>query len=296
MAWRQLFRIKPDVIYINSLFSTATQSNLIQVLLYSLFNKCRVIIAPRGELDEGALAIKSTKKKVFVFLFKLFVGRKIIFHATTEKEKEFIKRQLKNQVLVAENIPTVLTEQSTRIKLPNRSKFIFISRICTKKNLLFALNCLKNINIDGELEFTIIGPVEDAAYWKKCEIVIDQLPSNIKCIVLGAFPHHQIQGKLAANHYMLFPTMAENFGHIIYESLINGLPVVISDNTPWDNGYDNGVFAYSLAEEKSFIDRVENFHRLQQPEYDILSKNAFEYAKSKVNLELIKTQYFKLFN
>src|SRR5437588_12260467 len=52
-SWRQLFKIKPDVIYINSLFSTATQPNLFQVLFYAHFYKCKIIIAPRGELDEG---------------------------------------------------------------------------------------------------------------------------------------------------------------------------------------------------------------------------------------------------
>ena len=295
-SWKQLFKVKPDVIYINSLFSTATQPNLFQVLFYSLFHKCKIIIAPRGELDEGALSIKGRKKQIFIALFKMLISKKIVFHATTEKEKSFIKMEVKNEVLVAENIPGVYHGKIARNKLPDSSKFIFISRICVKKNLLFALNCLKNINIDGELEFTIVGPSEDQVYWKECETVINQMPSNIKCIVLGPVPHHQIQDKLIENHYMLFPTMAENFGHIIYESLINGVPVIISDNTPWNDGYDNGVFAYSLSQQNQFISKIENFHRQGQNEYNILSENASTYAKSKVNLEVIRDQYFKLFN
>lgn len=295
-SWRQLFHIKPDVVYLNSLFSTATQLNLFQVLFYSLFHKCRIIIAPRGELDEGALELKKRKKATYIFLFKLLVTSKIIFHATTEKEKNYIAKKIKNRIIVAENIPEVLDKNIVREKVKDHSKFIFISRICHKKNLFFALECLNKINISGNLDFTIIGPFEDMKYWESCKDLIDKLPTNINCKVLGPVPHSEINKSLAESHYLLLPTMAENFGHIIYESLINGLPVIISDNTPWDDGFSNGVFAYSLSNEELFIKRIENLHALEQAEYQVLSNNAFAYAKNKVNFEFIKEQYFNLFN
>src|SRR5690606_22656373 len=33
----------------------------------------------------------------------------------------------------------------------------------------------------------------------------------------------------------LFPTLGENFGHVILEALTAGCPVLISDRTPWRN-------------------------------------------------------------
>ena len=36
-----------------------------------------------------------------------------------------------------------------------------------------------------------------------------------------------------AHDLFVFPTLGENFGHVIYESLMCGTPVLVSDNTPW---------------------------------------------------------------
>ena len=295
-SYKQLKKIKPDVIYFNSLFSTATQSNLLQTWFFALFNKCKIIIAPRGELNDGALSLKSTKKNLYLSLYKMFGSSKIVIHATTEKEKVFISKQLKNKTVTAENVPAIVNVRVAKVKTVNKSGLIFVSRICPMKNLFFALECLQKVNIDGELLFTIVGPFEDKAYWEKCEKLIGTLPQNIKCVALGPVPYDKINGMLQNNHYLFLPTMGENFGHIIYESLINGLPTIISNNTPWDNGEQNGVFAYPLTDQSLFIKQIEKLHSLNQHDYDIISHNAFEYAKQKVNFNLIKTQYNSLFN
>jgi glycosyltransferase involved in cell wall biosynthesis len=296
LSYKQLYKIKPDVIYFNSLFATATQSNLVQSGFYALFNKCKIIIAPRGELDDGALSIKSTKKKLYISLFRLIANSKIVLQATTEKEKQFIAKRLKNKIIVAEDIPVVLDERVIKAKAADSSEFIFISRICPKKNLLYALQCLQKVNISGRLHFTITGPFEDKPYWEKCEKLIGTLPATIKCTVTGPVQHYDIGKMLINKHYLLFPTMAENFGHVIYESLINSLPVIISNNTPWDDGEENGVFAYPLDNEDVFIKQIEKLHALNKQQYDSISKNAFDYAKNKVNFNLIKKQYCNLFN
>ena len=41
----------------------------------------------------------------------------------------------------------------------------------------------------------------------------------------------------------LFPTMGENFGHVVPESLTAGCPVVTTDATPWQDLEDKGVGA-----------------------------------------------------
>jgi hypothetical protein len=46
---------------------------------------------------------------------------------------------------------------------------------------------------------------------------------------------------LAEYDLFLFPTLGENYGHVISEALASGCPVVISDQTPWRNLEAEGI-------------------------------------------------------
>ena len=296
-TWIELFTIKPKYIYLNSFFSIGTRTNLLQALCYRLFYKCEIILAPRGEFDNGALSIKPTRKLLFIKLFNLISNPKIIFQSTTQKEKEQIEKQIKNnQVITANNIPEAIEFKRDKItKFPFVSKFVFVSRISPKKNLLFAIQCLQETRVQGSIEFDIIGPFEDEDYWKICEQELSKLPENILVKVHGAVPKHRINHILASCHYLFFPTLGENFGHVIYESLANGLPIIISEHTPWEAGHKNGVFALPLVDKNSFISVISKLHQFNQDEYEEVSGNALNYAREQMDLEDLKRQYINLF-
>jgi len=296
-TWIQLFIIKPNFIYLNSFFSVGTRTNLFQAMFYSFFYNCKIILAPRGEFDNGALSIKSIKKYLFINFFNIISNSKIIFQATTKKEKELIEKQIKNkQIITANNIPKLVQLKRDKTnKNPLISKFVFISRISPKKNLLFAIECLKEARVKGSIEFIIIGPFEDKDYWNKCKHELKKLPENICVNVLGPIPNHKIDPFLRSCHYLFFPTLGENFGHVIYESLANGLPIVISEHTPWEEGFKNGVFALPLANKAAFVSIISKLHEFNQDEYDEISCNALSYARKKINLEDLKKQYINLF-
>ena len=70
------------------------------------------IISVRGMLHPGALSQKSFKKRLYLLLWKLLgLHKKNIFHATDEKEREYIQQVfgLNTRVLVAANFPRVLS-------------------------------------------------------------------------------------------------------------------------------------------------------------------------------------------
>lgn len=59
------------------------------------------------------------------------------------------------------------------------------------------------------------------------------LPQNIRFQYCGALQPMQVPDKLAEYDLFFLPTLGENFGHVIAEALSSGLPVLISDTTPW---------------------------------------------------------------
>ena len=144
-----LDEIKPDLIYASSIFSV--------VQTYPLFDLSRkkkipLLLAPRGELNNCALAIKGLKKKLY--LLSLRVMRKLsltVFQATSEEERKNIVQNLgvrDDRVFLLPNVPTVSAQKPIIQKKSGKIKMCFVGRIVENKNLLIALEALKQVKSD----------------------------------------------------------------------------------------------------------------------------------------------------
>ncbi|MNU19453.1 UDP-D-galactose:(glucosyl)lipopolysaccharide-1,6-D-galactosyltransferase [compost metagenome] len=286
--------VNPELIYLNSLFHSLSWKAIITNKIRKLGPE--IIIAPRGELDPGALKLKSLKKSIFIKIIKYFIKKNIVFHATTIEEKPNIARFFSNKIRVAENVPNLILEKPVKeIKYKNKTNLVFISRISPKKNLSYCIDVLNKINVEGQINFDIIGPLEDKVYWNNIQKGISNLNKNIILNYIGQVPNHELITETTKYHYLFFPTKAENYGHIIYEALSYGIPVILSDQTPWREE-NNGVFVRSLDNINKFVNLIEDLHKIDNDEFSVLSTKAYEFAKNKVNIEEIKESYKNLFN
>jgi glycosyltransferase involved in cell wall biosynthesis len=289
-----------DLIYLNSFFSLSTQLFLFFhfLSLRNIFKGAELVLATRGEFDPGALMIKANKKRIFLNIFKLIKIKNLGFHATTIIEARNIELVFGKKYLieVAPNVPKPPVPFKKKQKVKYQTDFYFLSRISPKKNLKFALEILTKLKVPGELRFNIIGPIEDARYWEECNDLINLLPDNIVCNYKGEIANDFIDKALECFHYFFFPTLGENYGHVIYESLALGKPILISDQTPWEsNGFDNGVFSFSLREESNFLSVIEMLHSLDEENYNLLSEKAYEYSKQSADFNKIINDYINLF-
>jgi glycosyltransferase involved in cell wall biosynthesis len=227
-----LQEVQPDCIYLNSMFSKHFTIAPLRLLVQGQI-KAPVVLAPRGMLKKSALQFKKNKKKVFLQLWKsLGIHKKIHFHATTEEEAAEVRRAFGHQVSISiiNNMPAAVEAFFSKepAKVP---KFVFVGRIHPIKGLDLLLETLKKVN--APLQLSIVGNKEDLAYWKSCQKIIAELPPYIQVNDLGEVPHHQLKEILLDHHFFILPTQGENFGHAIFEALACGLPVIISDQTPW---------------------------------------------------------------
>jgi glycosyltransferase involved in cell wall biosynthesis len=230
----------PDAVYLNSFFSALTVKFLLLRRLGKI-GKLPIVLAPEGEFSKGAIALKARKKKSFLALALPFgLYDDLIWKAVSSDEKEDIVREIgeRGEILIAANMPprTILENFKIESKPPKKSgaaRFVFLSRISQKKNLKFALELLKNVS--GRATFDIYGSIEDEKYWAECEKLIEKLPETVKVNFQGAVSYEQVAETFGKYHFFLFPTLGENFGHVVIESLAAGTLVVLSDQTPWRN-------------------------------------------------------------
>mgnify|MGYP006280725171 CR=1 FL=1 len=248
--------LNPDFIYCNSFydFKFSIFPALMHLFGY-LIAKYRFVIAPRGELTTHSLAIKCFKKKLLNTLYLPLLKTRqqsFCFHSTSRYETEQIfscvESCLSLDIYEAPNIPVQPCPHSLLKSRPvssDRLNIIFLSRITPKKNLLYALQVLHNVS--SRCTFHVIGPIQDFSYWTECLLAASTLPRNIDFQYLGDLPHSNIQRALMSYDLLFFPTLGENYGHVIYESLSVGCPVLISDSTPWSNTVLNGCLLYTSA-------------------------------------------------
>jgi len=289
-----LEKIDFDIAYYNSVFSIKFTFLPIRIIRKNNFS-AKQILAPRGMFGAGAINIKKYKKTTFLLFAKHFnIYKNIIWHATTVDEKyDILKYFRKSLIKVAPNLSKAPKANTMRLKEKNKLKIIFISRISQKKNLKQAIKILTKIGSNYYYVFDIYGPIEDSEYYKLCQEQVKQLSDHVKVSFLGDINHNKIDETLKQYHLFFLPTSHENFGHSIIEALSAGCPVLISDQTPWRNLEEKRIgWDIALSDVKKFVKVLENCAEMGQEEYNMLSDNAFEFAKKTTqnpeNVELTK--------
>lgn len=285
---------KPDVVYINGIF-LPFYSWLPMMLAQA--NKCRIIISPRGMLQAGAMALGKRKKSLSIALLKLLrLNKDVMWLASDQQEKEDICSHFGQNasVRVIGNVPKPpLDSPAKPAKKKNELRLIYLSLITGKKNLLFLLDILKEI--DQPVVLHIYGPIKDQDYWRKC---ISQMNGQIHSIkYCGLVNPKDVQNTIRRYHAFVLLTKGENFGHAIYEALSCGIPAIISQYTPWARLQEfNAGLTVDINKPDECLDGIKKFLRMEQAESDLLSEGAFQMAIDYYQTNNFKAKYTSLFS
>lgn len=292
--------IQPNVIYQNGFFNYKILKESLKI---SSKSNLPLIIAPRGELNKNAFAIKKWKKEPYASLFKylLFRNKNTYFHSTSLEESKAIEKKLNienEKIYQLENIPTLNDANllSNNEKNKGKIKIIFLSRIQVKKNLLYAIKIVNEIE-SIQIEFDIYGPIENHEYWNDCKKAMDSAKKNISFKYCGVVERDRIFDVFSNYDIFFFPTLSENYGHVIVEALSAACPILISDQTPWTDINDfGGGYAIDLNNKNLFEKKLLDIANLNNEEHYILRIRAKNYIKSKFSLEELHKRYINMFN
>jgi glycosyltransferase involved in cell wall biosynthesis len=280
--------IGPDAILLNSAMSTPT-IKLLTARRKGMIGDIPVILAPCGEFSEGCLSIKPYKKKAFLAYARMVdLYRGVIWKASFEAERSEIIDVIGGNSLEIWIAPDLtpreilprFRQQDKPVKSPGSAKFVSLSRILRIKNIGFFLERLGEIR-DGTVEFDIIGPVEDQAYWNDCQRLIEKLPSNISVSFAGAMPWESAMERLVESHFFVLPTLNENFGYVFVEALSAGCPVMTSDRTSWsDLPVEGAGWTIPLDDHVRWQKTIRDCLAMDDQDYVKMSSAARAYALS----------------
>lgn len=282
--------INPDIVYLNSILDYHYS---LPILIYKKINKnIKLLISSRGELCTGAFELKKYKKLPYMTLLeKVGLFKDVSWHVTSDDEKNGVLKYSnanKENIYFASNIPIMSNPcEIDKLKEKGSLKLVFISRIQRKKNIHGAIKILNNIN-DIKISYDIYGPMEDKDYWNECLELIKDSPDNIKVQYLGKIDHEKVIEILGKYHIFFMPTFSENYGHAIVESMLSGTPVIISDQTPWNNiNTEKAGYAIPLYDEAKYREIIRSIGFMDQEEYYNLVKRCVCFINEEIKREKI---------
>lgn len=286
-----------DLLYICGCFNDYAIHTLILKRLG--FIKKPVVVAAMGLFSPMEFQLKYKKKKIFTTIFNsLGLFKNIYWSATSPMEIDEIAQQIKihDNFFIAEDLPRKVDGTSIKKhKEAGSLRVVWISRIAPKKNLLGTIQILKSVR--SQVEFTIYGPKHVEDYWEKCEKELKSLPKNIDWSWKGNIESEKVVENLTPYHLFLFPTLGENYGHVIQEALSAGCLCIVSDQTPWsDLDLHEAGFVFPLDNLELYVKALESYADMDEKEFQNVSRKAKQYALIK-NIEKIDNNGYRgMFN
>jgi glycosyltransferase involved in cell wall biosynthesis len=174
-------------------------------------------------------------------------------------------------------------------------KFGTVALISPMKNILLVLANLKKFTCN--IEYHLYGPVKDKSYWQQCGRMIEEMPRNIAVRYHGEIVPQQVAEKIAELDYYIQPSRSENFGHSIFEAFNQGVPVIISDQTPWKSlqkkcaGWD-----VDLKDNQNLLAAMRDAIDLNDIKYESYCLGARQMAVDYMDSRNLTEDYLRLFS
>ena len=208
-----------------------------------------------------------------------------------------------------------LKSQASALSSPSTSlRLVYFGRLSPEKNLPFAFELLKEFaqaHPDRTVIYDLIGS-GSAVYEAKLHSLSAELPSTIQVNFIGQLSPEALQARLQPSglssqpsslssqvsslrsqvsslipqvsglsyHALLMPSLTENFSYTVLESLQAGIPVLISDQTPWRDLEAQGIgWDFSLSDSGRWLQALEQLSG-QSSEADAeQAHRALKYAR-----------------
>jgi glycosyltransferase involved in cell wall biosynthesis len=258
-------RSKPEIIFLNSFFDALFSIAFQMLIAVRLLKPGLLLLAPRGEFSEGALRLKSRKKAVYIGIYKaLRLYKSVVWMASTEEEAVDIRSTIDTRARIIVHQDDV--ELPARAAIPparddcERLRLVHFGRCVPKKGLDIALQALKTV--DAQVEFDIFGNEEDRSYTYRCKEIAAELPATSRVRFFGHIDADSVRDTIRMYDAAVFPTLGENFGHVIAESLSVSCPIMVSDTTPWtETVRRGGGFVVEPNTPQSWAKTIDDYFR-----------------------------------
>ncbi len=194
------------------------------------------LLTPRGMLEPWSLQQKKWKKKIARWLYQDKDLKKCACIYTTSELEAYHIRELgfNNPICIIPN-GIELNGYPCRTDLTQvKKQVLFLSRIHPKKGIEVLIDAWKRLVPNfPDWQLLIVGN-GDPGYIEELNRIVSAAELHEFIRVLPPVFGKEKQEMYSSSSLFVLPSYSENYGMVIAEALSCGVPVITTDNTPWD--------------------------------------------------------------
>lgn len=260
------------------------------------------ILSPHGMLYPNALTGKSAwKKKIVMPLFQHSDLKSAdMLHATCKQEMMHLRNLgYKQPIAVVPNCLNIdsdyLLKSNEKREENSKRRFGFVGRVARIKNIDKILLAWKNLGAKTkDAELVIIGD-GDAEYMKELqEFKAQNHLSNVS--FTGFLTGDALKNEVHNLDVQLLVSDSENFGMVVPEALINRVPVIASQGTPWDELPEKNCGWWIDNSVDSIADTMMQALNLSEVDRWNMGENGRKLVLSKYTMESVAKQMYGAYN
>jgi glycosyltransferase involved in cell wall biosynthesis len=271
-----------DAVDIHCAFDPLLSIPALVLCWLGLASDSHIFHTPHGIFMDVIMSAAPLKKRLFCRLTDLLgLYRRVVHLAGSPGEEEDIRRnhaRRQNVRMVSQFVEPAEAYRVTRKKSPGRLRIAFVGRVTVQKNLAFAIKVLREVAVPSTLD--IFGEIGNDRYARQCLEMIEQGVGRCRVTFKGNLEKHDLFAQLAEYDVLLHPTLGENFGHSIVEAMGLGVPVLISDKSPWtDVAEGNAGWALPLSQPTAFAEKLQAIYEMSDG-WSAMSEAAIRYSQT----------------
>lgn len=147
--------------------------------------------------------------------------------AANLETKETIKKRMKNPercILLTENGVNQTQIRDLSEKTENkRIVLLWSGRMVNRKGISFLIDVLAKVKTDKDFVLKLVGDGPEKEKW---EVQSRKLKLEDKIEFVGKVPYTEMQRLYSNSDIFVFPSLRETTGTVLFEAMVNGLPVV----------------------------------------------------------------------
>ena len=191
------------------------------------------VISVRGMLEPWAVRSRAAKKLIaWIAYQRCDLANAAAIHATSRSEMEAIRGMGLRQPIIL--IPNGIFDAHPLPRQPSpvfRQAF-FLSRISPKKGVPLLLEAWNRVR-PSNWRLVIAGN-DDRGHAAFLRSIISNLGIADSVEVVAGIPDTEKWSWYARSDLFILPTYSENFGLVVAEAMLAGLPVITTHGAPWE--------------------------------------------------------------
>lgn len=254
------------------------------------------VITPRGMLYPQQLKSSELHKHIAFKLYQMHdLQNAACIHATCSEELRHLRDLgITTPVAVIPNPIEADGLLEQQVPSPDKMRFGYLGRVHPRKNierLLYAWHRLGREARDREL--VIIGAGEDEYYRFLKEEARRLDLGNVR--FTGFLSGNEKELALASLSYLVVPSDFENFGMIVAEALVRGIPVIASKGTPWQDLENRGCGWWVDNDVETITEMMKEAMELPEEQRQAMGRNGKQLIAEKYTVEKVGKKLAELY-